>query len=248
MVRWSVILLNFFIAVGQLNSLNLTAKTVISKMENLTRGQSAVAQYKMSVKKSRIKRTMSFESWYDSVGEKSFVRILSPRKDRGITFLKLDKNLWQYMPSINREIKIESSLMSDSWMGSDFSNDDLVQESSSEKDYTHKYIESENEQNFRIQMTPLASSAIVWSKVIVEVEKITFIPIRQEFYDHRSRLKKIMTFSEVKKFGKRKIPAKMVMQTLKKGKPVSTTELLIERMQFNQRISPKVFSKGNLRR
>ena len=90
---------------------------------------------------------MSFESWYDSLGEKSFVRILSPRKDRGITFLKLDTNLWQYMPSINREIKIESSLMSDSWMGSDFSNDDLVQESSSEKDYTHKYIKSENEKN-----------------------------------------------------------------------------------------------------
>ena len=176
MLRGWVVLLNCFIVVGQLNSLELTAKAVIAKMENLTRGQSAIAQYKMSVKKARIKRTMSFESWYDSVGEKSFVRILSPRKDRGITFLKLDKNLWQYMPSINREIKIESSLMSDAWMGSDFSNDDLVQESSSEKDYTHKYIKSENEKNFRIQMTPLASSAIVWSMVIVEVEKITLFP------------------------------------------------------------------------
>ena len=248
MLRGWVVLLNCFIVAGQLNSQELTAKAVIAKMENLTRGQSAIAQYKMSVKKARIKRTMSFESWYDSVGEKSFVRILSPRKDRGITFLKLDKNLWQYMPSINREIKIESSLMSDSWMGSDFSNDDLVQESSSEKDYTHKYIKSENEKNIRIQMTPLASSAIVWSKVIVEVEKVSYIPIREEFYDHRNRLKKVMTFSEVKMFGNRKLPAKMVMETFKRGKLVSSTELIIQKIQFNQKISSKVFSKGNLRR
>ena len=117
----------------------LTATRVIQRTENLLRGDNFYSRSRITIQKKRITRKMTFDNWDDRKNNESFIRILSPKKDRGISFLKLQKNLWQYIPKIGREIKIEDSLMQDSWMGSDFSNDDLVRESSIVDDYHHKF-------------------------------------------------------------------------------------------------------------
>ncbi|MCI5132049.1 MAG: outer membrane lipoprotein-sorting protein, partial [Candidatus Electrothrix sp. EH2] len=112
-----------------------TAKEIIKKVEDNLNGKTAEMKITMTVKTKRAERTMKMQSW--SVGkDKSFIKILYPGKDKGITFLKMDNSMWQYVPRIEKTIKIPASMMLQSWMGSDFSNDDLVRESSISEDYT----------------------------------------------------------------------------------------------------------------
>ncbi len=183
------------------------ARSIVKRMDEKFRGNTSEITMTIRIERPRFTRTMQIESWDDSVKDKAFIRILKPDKDRGVTFLKIEKNLWQFVPSISQEIKIEGSLMQDSWMGSDFSNDDLVRSTSVVDDYSHTLLESPSPDLYRISMVPKPSAAVVWSKVIVNIRKSDLLPAKQEYYDHLNRLKRVMEFSDFKVMGGSMLPA-----------------------------------------
>ena len=113
------------------------ATELVKKSEEHTQGKSFQGKMTMLVGHSGSKREMKMRVWQFG-HEKALVKILEPQKDRGTGNLRLNFELWQYLPNVNRVIRIPSSMMLQSWMGSDFTNDDLVKASSLSKDYTHK--------------------------------------------------------------------------------------------------------------
>lgn len=224
------------------------ATQVITQIEKNQRGRTSISRFMITIEKARFKRKILLDSWDDRIQDKFFIRIIEPKKDKGVSFLKANNNFWQYIPKLGKEIKVEGSLMQDSWMGSDFSNDDLVKSSSIIDDYTHQFGDKSNPSEYHIILDPKPGSAIVWNRVEAIIRKSDLMPVRYEFYDHKGRLRKQQLFSDYKIMSGRKIPARLVMETIKKGKVSSRTILVFLRARFNQKISNRIFSKANLRR
>lgn len=239
-------LVSFFITASILAE--VTPEYVIDRMEDLTRGDSMHARLEIQIERTRINRSLTVETWDDSIGDRAFIRILKPRKDAGTTFLKVKNNLWQYLPKIGKEIKIEGSLMQDSWMGSDFTNDDLMRATSLVDDYEHRFVEAPSDDIYRIELKPKPGAAVVWSRIILDVKKEKYLPVREDFYDHKDRLKKVMKFSDYRSVNGRVIPIRYVMESIENDRIVSVTRMIFQNINFNIKLSPGIFSKANMRR
>ncbi len=225
------------------------AHEIIKTGDEVMRGKTSISRMKIIVERPRYKRSIVLDAWDESGKDRFFLRIAEPAKDRGVTFLKAGKNMvWQYIPKIGKEIKIEASLMFDSWMGSDFTNDDLVKQSSVIHDYVHTFLPEENPQQYKIQLIPKPGSAVVWSKIIIHVRKDLSLPVREDFYDHKGRIKKKMILEDFRTMDGRVIPVKITMFTLENNRPVSKTILQYQKIQFNRDIPEQVFSQNNLRK
>jgi outer membrane lipoprotein-sorting protein len=246
--RWPALLslLAVPVSFGSLHA-EPSARDVVHAMEEKTRGNSSRGIMEMQIKRDRLNRSLLIRLWDDSNQDRAFVRIMKPERDRGIAFLKVGSNMWQYIPSINKEIKIEGSLLQDSWMGSDFTNDDLMRSTDSVDDYTHKYL-STSGQTYRIEMIPKPTAAVVWSRVIIEIRKSDNLPVMQEFYDHKGRLKKRMEYSQIKNMGGRVIPTRYEMVSIEQNREVSRTIMIFHELQFNVAQPAYIFSKSNLRK
>ena len=120
------------------------AEAIVKRMDDLMRGKTSYSKLTMTVVTKRTERKMGMEGWSEG-SEKSFIKILYPKKDYGITFLKIDDAMWQYVPKIEKTIKIPPSMMLQSWMGSDFTNDDMVKESSIVEDYDKTILSQDKE-------------------------------------------------------------------------------------------------------
>ncbi|NOQ45174.1 MAG: outer membrane lipoprotein-sorting protein, partial [Desulfobulbaceae bacterium] len=185
------------------------ANEIIKKVEHNLNGKTAVMNLTMVVKTKRAKRTMKMESY--SIGnDKSFIKILYPGKDKGITFLKVDNAMWQYVPRIEKTIKIPASMMLQSWMGSDFTNDDLVKGSSLSNDYTKKLLE-ETDKEYMVELWPKEEAAVVWGKIIMGVSKQYYLPTTVYYYDEDDLLIRELTYTDVQPFGERFYPTKWLM-------------------------------------
>ncbi len=226
----------------------LSAYDIIKKGEDIMRGTSSYSRSKITVEKRRFKRSMVIDNWDSSLGKKTFIRILKPKKDKGVTFLKKDKKLWQYIPGIGKEIKIEESLMGDSWMGSDFTNDDLVRETSITDDYTHAFSTSNDPSVYRIILKPKPGKPVIWEKIVMYIRKKDYLPQKEEFFDHKNRLQKRLILSDFRDMGKRFIPTRLEMSTIKQGKVRSSTTMEYIRIKFDLNIPSRIFSKANLRK
>ncbi len=223
-----------------------SAQEIIQKVEDNLRGESAQMELSMIVHTSRGKRTMKMQSY--SVGdEKSFIKILYPLKDRGITFLKIDDTMWQYVPRIERIIKIPASMMLQSWMGSDFSNDDLVKESSIAEDYRQKLLASDAE-SYTLELLPKEQAAVVWGRLQMRVSKKYFLPTEVKYYDEKGTLIRILSYKEVKKLGDRFYPTYWVMLPQTEEKKGRKTEVIVKDATFNEAIDPAYFTKRALKR
>ncbi|MBN2039663.1 MAG: outer membrane lipoprotein-sorting protein [Spirochaetes bacterium] len=225
----------------------LTGKEIIEKSEKATRGDTSRALYEITIKTRRWTRTLKLEAYENRKEKKSFSIIHAPKKDSGNRFLLIDQNMWHYIPDIQQTIKISPSMMLDSWMGSDFSNDDIVKESSILKDYTHKLIGNEAIDGFQcynIELLPKPDAAVVWGKIIYYARQSDCLPVKEEFYNEHNVLKKIMTCSEFKKMHNRIIPTVYTMKTV--SKKDQYTRMKIEKIMFNIPINSKIFSKQNL--
>jgi outer membrane lipoprotein-sorting protein len=239
-------------------SFGLTALEIIDRAEKGIRGDSQIALMEMTIKTRRWTRTMKMKSWDNRLTKKSFAEILAPKKDAGNRFLMIqsEKLMWHYNPDIGKEMKIHPSMMLQSWMGSDFTNDDIVKESSILDDYTHVLDGKKNvdgEECYVITMTPKPNAAVVWGKLIYYARASDCLPVKQEFYDQHGKLKKTMSCSSFKKMHDRVIPTVMKMVTFKKRrdqeqKSEEYTMLEIKDVKFNVRIENSVFSLQNLKR
>ena len=162
-----------------------TAKDIVTKAENNVRGLSSVTEMTIQIKRPTWTRTMTMKSW--TKGEEySMIVVTAPANDAGTVFLKRIKEIWNWLPNIERVVKLPPSMMSQSWMGTDLTNDDLVKASSRIDDYNHKVLGDsliEGRKCWKIEMIPLPQAAVVWSKVNMWIDQKDYLELRLEFYD-----------------------------------------------------------------
>ncbi|WP_373029618.1 outer membrane lipoprotein-sorting protein [Sulfurovum sp.] len=222
------------------------AQAIIKKLEKNLRGDYMYSTMSMIVTSKRGKRTVKIESWSEG-NDKSFIKILYPKKDKGITFLKIDNQMWQYIPKIERTIKIPPSMMLQSWMGSDFTNDDMVKESSLEEDYNAKLL-SKSTNSATLELIPKEDAAVVWGKIIIDVDLKNAVPVKETFYDDMMKKVRVMTFSKIEQHGTHRIPMVMELKPLDASKKKNSTKIIFDKVNFDTKIDPSYFTKQALKR
>ena len=239
----------FFLAVFLTAGLALAqppAKEIVRKSDQLIRGTTNRGNLEMTITTPYFTRTLKMKIWNKGF-KKTFVRIASPAKEAGTATLKIGAEMWNYLPSIEKIIKVPPSMMMASWMGSDFTNDDIVKESSIVEDYDHKIMGEEKVDGFdayKIEALPKPNAPVVWGKVYYWSRKSDAVPLLNEFYDEKGNLVKVLEFKEIKMMGGRVIPTLMVMRST--GKENSQTTLKLSEMQFEVAIPDSIFSLRNL--
>ena len=224
-----------------------TAHDIVDRAEQALWGRTLRAQFTMTVRTPRWERSLTLESWMDRPS-RTFIRILAPAKEAGIASLRIGAEMWNYLPTVERTIKIPPSMMLQPWMGSDFTNDDLVKESSMVDDYTHRVIGSDSTgvPAYIIEAIPKPDAAVVWGRLVLRIRKSDILPVRVEFYDERGTLVRALTYSDIKPIGGRAIPTKWEMRPL--AKPGNVTTIVLERATFNAPIGAEIFTQRNLTR
>ncbi|MGP8214506.1 MAG: outer membrane lipoprotein-sorting protein [Bacteroidia bacterium] len=227
---------------------DLTAKEIVTKAENNIHGLSSQIEMTIRIVRPTWTRSMTVKSW--SKGEEYSISIVTaPAKDAGTVFLKRVKEIWNWVPSIERVVKLPPSMMAQSWMGTDFTNDDLVKASSRIDDYTHKLIGDsviEGRKCWKIEMIPLPEAAVIWGKVNIWIDQKDYLELRLEFYDEDNKLVNILQCSDIKTMGGRTIPCKMEMiPAEKKGQE---TVITYNSAIFNQPIDDDFFTTQNMRK
>ncbi len=220
------------------------AQAVIEKLDRLLRSDTNQARYSMRVETPSWQRDIRMDSWDDRPNDSFFIRILSPKKDRDTSFLKVGPNLWMYIPKLERDIRIPPSMMLSSWMGSDFTNDDLVKSSSIVEDYTHRIIER-TDKVLVVESLPKPEAPVVWGKLVHRI-MADGMPIEAEYFDEHGKLIRRMAFEAVRNMGGRRIPTRWVMQPM--NKPGKKTIMIIESIAFDIPIPAETFERANLKR
>jgi len=202
----------------------------------------------MIIERPTWSREVTMKSW--SLGnEYSLIYITAPAKEKGQGFLKRQKEMWNWVPNIERMIKIPPSMMMQSWMGSDFTNDDLVRESSIVKDYTHKLIGEETIDGYecyKAELIPMDDAPVVWGKVMMWITKKDYYWLKAEFYDEDGYLVNTQILSDIKQMDDRKIPTHMEM--IPADEPGNKTILIYNDMKFSVKLDESFFSQQNMKR
>ncbi len=224
------------------------ATEIIRRSEDHIRGKSTVAEISIEVKRPKWSRMIDIKIW--SLGtEYSFILLEAPSRDKGSVFLKRDKEIWNWQPKIEKTIKLPPSMMMQSWMGSDFTNDDLVKESSILMDYTHEIIGDTillGRPCFSIELTPKPEAPVVWGKIRSFIDKEDYLQLSSEFYDEDGFLINQMTASKIELFGNKLIPSMIVMKPIEElGQK---TILRYKSLAFDVDLEESFFTKQNMKR
>ncbi|HCR53307.1 MAG TPA: outer membrane lipoprotein-sorting protein, partial [Cytophagales bacterium] len=190
-----------------------TAREIMQRVDDKVRGTSNRSEMKMTIVRPDWKREVTMKGW--SLGtEYSLILITGPARDKGQAFLKRDNEMWNWQPSIDRVVKLPPSMMLQSWMGSDFTNDDLVKESSVVNDYTHSLDQDsviEGKKVYKIVLTPKPDAPVVWGKVVCFIEKEDYNQLLVKYYDEDNYLVSTMILSDIREMGGRTLPTRMEM-------------------------------------
>lgn len=224
------------------------ATEIVQKADEKMRGQSSKAEIEMKIIRPSWQRSISMKAWSKGT-DYSLIVITAPARDEGTAYLKRGNEIWNWLPDINRTIKMPPSMMSQSWMGSDFSNNDLVEESSIVTDYNHSLIGDSTisgYETYKIEMQPKPQAPVVWGKLISYISKKEYLQLRTEFYDEDGEIIKVMEGSEIQEMNGRTIPTKMEMTPMDEQN--HKTVLLYEDIEFNIDVSSNFFSIQNMKR
>jgi len=225
---------------------SLTAKEILDKVDDLYRGTSSHGKMTMEVVTSHWKRTLSLEFWSKGK-DKSLVRIIAPLKEKGTATLRSGNEIWNYLPKVNRVVKLPSSMMSASWMGSHFTNDDLVKQSRFADDYTFEITREgmrDGQEVVEITCIPKPEAPVVWGKVEVVVRRSDYLPLVNRYYDEGLHLARTMIFSDVKTLSGRSLPT--VMTLTPEDKPGEKTQVSYDSITLDVSLNDDVFSLRNL--
>jgi outer membrane lipoprotein-sorting protein len=219
------------------------AREVIDEMEQLYRGDSSDATMTMQVQTPNYNRTLTLTA--QSFGKDyGFFRIQAPKKDRGIATLKRDEEMWNYFPKINKVIKVPPSMMMGSWMGSDFTNDDLVKETQLIDAYSLALIETEDQ--YKVTLTPKEQTVTVWGRIEYTISKDPLLPLSQAFFDEDGEKIRELTFHEPKEYNGKLMPSILEMRPL--NKEGHLTRIMYDDIKFNvPEITKDTFSLRNLK-
>ncbi len=244
----TLLALLFFTGTFNLFSQELTAKQIVEKADNLQRGETNYSIFSMTIVRPKWTRTIEIKNW--SKGrDYAMTYITAPAKDKGQVFLKRNNEMWNWVPSISRMIKIPPSMMSQGWMGSDYTNDDILKESSIVVDYNHKLISSETIEGidcYKIELDPKEDAAVVWGKVIKWISIKEYWQLKTEYYDEDGELMRTELASKVKQFSDRKLPSQL--EIIPADEPGHRTVVVIKSANFNIKLDDGFFSQQNMKR
>lgn len=224
------------------------ALAIIKKADAKLRGETSTGTMKMTIVRPSWSREITMKSWSKGT-DYSLILITSPVRDKGAAFLKREKEIWNWQPTIDRTIKLPPSMMMQSWMGSDFTNDDLVRESSIVRDYTHKILGEETIDGYtchKIELIPKEDAPVVWGKVLVWIEQEEYMQLKSEFYDEDGYLVNTMLGKQVKKLDGKLLPAVMEVVPAEEDGHKTIVEYL--ELAFDKPIKESFFSIQNMKR
>jgi outer membrane lipoprotein-sorting protein len=224
------------------------ATLIVDRADRHMNGATSISDLTMKIVRPTWSREISLKSWTKG-RELAMILITAPARDKGTTFLKRSNEVWNWLPSVERVIKIPPSMMMQSWLGSDFTNDDLVKESSIVNDYTHTIIGDsviDNRPCYKIQLDPKPDAAVVWGRLYLWVTTQDTLELRVEYYDEDLKLINIMTLSDIKQMGDRVIPTRLEMAPV--DKPDHKTVLIYSSVIYNKPIDDGFFSEQNMKR
>jgi outer membrane lipoprotein-sorting protein len=236
------------VGAGIASSAEWTADQIIERSDDLMRGKTSYSEMTMVVTTPRYTRSVQMKIWTEG-RDKAFIFVTAPARDAGSTFLKLGREMWNYRPDIERTIKIPPSMMLQSWMGSDFTNDDLARADSMIVDYDHRLtgeVRLDGVPCWKIELTPKPNAPVVWGKIVAHVSQDDFIGRRIEYYDEDLAISKTLTADRIITASGRKIASHVVMTNDKK--PGQRTEINFQNVQFDQKIPADTFTQRNLTR
>lgn len=225
-----------------------SAEAILNRVDDLYRGESSQGRMTMKIVTEHWTRNLELEFWAKGK-DRSLIRILAPRKEKGTATLRVGNDIWNYLPKVNRVIKLPSSMMSASWMGSHFTNDDLVKESRFTEDYTFE-ITFEGRRDGRevvdITCAPKPEAAVVWGKVVVTVRGVDYLPLQSVYFDEDMDPARSMTFDAIKELGGRMLPSRLTVQP--EHEPDQRTVVTYQAIDFNVDLKDSFFSLRTLRR
>ncbi len=258
----------FSFAVEKNEASNPKALNLLKKIDELYRSDSSYGEMEMEVVTPNWTRTIGIKSWTRGI-KKTFMYITSPQKDEGITTLRLGTKMWNYFPKINKVMRVPPSMMMGSWMGSDFTNDDLVKESTFIEDYTGEFFTPAVAQQamadkpsaaqqdmegkpkidnplYYIRLKPKKDAVSLWAKIEILIDKKNNLPVKQVYFDEKGRMARTMEFKDIKKLGGKFLPATLLMQVT--SKPNRRTIIRYKKMDFDIKIPANIFSIRNLQK
>ncbi len=227
---------------------DLTAEEIVRKADEKVRGKTNQSEMKMEIIRPTWQRDLSFKGWGRGL-DYSMTYITSPARDKGQVFMKRETEMWNWMPTIGRMIKIPASMMSQGWMGSDYTNDDILKESSMVVDYVHTLIGEEVIEGYdcyKIRMIPKEEAAVIWGKVHKWITKDEYIQLRSEYFDEDGELVKSDFAYDIKIMDGRLIPTRIeIVPADEEGKK---TVLYITDIKFDIDLPESFFSQQNMKR
>jgi outer membrane lipoprotein-sorting protein len=223
-----------------------SADEVVKRIDQLYRADSSYAEMEMQIETPNWERTLRMRAWSEGT-ETTFIRILEPRKERGVGTLRIGDEMWNYLPNANRVMRIPPSMMMSSWMGSDFNNNDLVRQFTFTDDYHFDYAEVDDpaEGILYIRAVPKEGRPLVWGHVVLEVHSDSLLPRAENYFDEEGTLVRVMNFREVKTFDDRRIPS--VLELVPQDDEGNRTVLRYLEAEFNIEIPQGTFTQRNLR-
>lgn len=223
------------------------ATKIVKKADDLMQGVTSISEMEMTIVRPSWQRSVTFKSWGKG-RNLSMTLITSPPKESGQSFLKLNNDMWSWNPTINRMIKLPPSMLSQGWMGSDYTNDDILKESSIVLDYTHKIVGSESISGYecyKIQLDPQENAAVVWGKILLWISKGEYYELKAEYFDEDGKKVKTHLLSEVKFMHDRKIPT--YFEIIPVDKPNQKTTIKILNAKFNVPLQDSFFSQQTMK-
>jgi len=229
-----------------INQTDPKVRKIIEEIDRLYRSKTSYSELEMEIVTPHWQRTLSMYGWSEGM-DKTFIRITEPKKENGVGTLRIENEMWNYLPKTNKVIKVPPSMMMSSWMGSDFTNDDLVKEFSLFEDYSYNFTEVENPQEGLIYVNciPRPDLPIVWGNIVIAARESDYIPVWQKYYDEKGKLMRIQTFSDVRDYDGRRVPATMEM--VPQHKEGHKTVIRYRVLKFDIPLDDEVFTLRNLR-
>ncbi len=220
---------------------------IIDRMDRLYRSRTSYSLVEMVIVNPNWQRQLRMKMWTEGM-DKTFIHIVAPKKDAGVATLRLDAEMWNYFPKIDKVMKVPPSMMMSSWMGSDFTNDDLVKESTLMEDYLPRLLENDPEKPelYLIELTPREQAPTVWGRIVLEIQRRDLMPQRETYYDEKGRKMRRIEFSDVRDLGGRQIPATMELIPL--NKEGHRTIIRYLEAGFDEKLAGDVFTLRNLRK
>jgi hypothetical protein len=223
------------------------AAALIKRIDTLLTGRSSIGVMTMSITTPAWSRSLKLKVWAQGK-DYALVRVLEggPR-ETGLMTLKREKQLWNWLPQAGRVLKLPSGMMGDSWLGSDFTNDDLVRGNSLTDDFDTVVAgieQADGHETWRAVLTPRPSAAVVWGRIEMLIDRRSCLPVVERYYDDEGTLARSMVFSDFRQIGWRQFPAKMTVVPAEKGHETSIT---YSDLQFDVPIPGDTFSLQRLR-